>query len=58
MSINLGDNSKVKLRALCNSYCVRILFDQIRTIDKKRRKGKLGEVESSYWQGALLQMFV
>ena len=34
----------------------RILLDQIRTIDKQRLSGKLGEIELGVWQSVLLEM--
>ena len=34
----------------------RILLDQIRTIDKQRLAGKLGEIELSVWHPKLLEM--
>ena len=33
-----------------------ILLDQIRTIDKQRLSGKLGEIESGVWHSVLLEM--
>ena len=34
-----------------------ILLDQIRTIDKQRLAGKLGEIELKIWHPLLLEMF-
>ena len=34
----------------------RILLDQIRTIDKQRLAGKLGEIELKVWHSKLLEM--
>ncbi|HSH73920.1 MAG TPA: type II toxin-antitoxin system PemK/MazF family toxin [Methylophilaceae bacterium] len=34
----------------------RILLDQIRTIDKQRLSGKLGEIELETWHPVLLEM--
>ena len=34
----------------------RILLDQIRTIDKQRLSGKLGEIELEVWHSVLLEM--
>ena len=34
----------------------RILLDQIRTIDKQRLNGKLGEIELAVWHSVLLEM--
>ena len=34
----------------------RILLDQIRTIDKQRLSGKLGEIELNVWHSVLLEM--
>ncbi|MEZ0231538.1 MAG: type II toxin-antitoxin system PemK/MazF family toxin [Methylophilaceae bacterium] len=34
----------------------RILLDQIRTIDKQRLSGKLGEIELAVWHPVLLEM--
>ena len=34
----------------------RILLDQIRTIDKQRLSGKLGEIELGVWHSVLLEM--
>ena len=34
----------------------RILLDQIRTIDKQRLNGKLGEIELEVWHSVLLEM--
>ena len=34
----------------------RILLDQIRTIDKQRLSGKLGEIELQIWHPLLLEM--
>ena len=34
----------------------RILLDQIRTIDKQRLSGKLGEIELAVWHSVLLEM--
>ena len=34
----------------------RILLDQIRTIDKQRLSGKLGEIELDVWHTVLLEM--
>ena len=34
----------------------RILLDQIRTIDKQRLAGKLGEIELKAWHSKLLEM--
>ena len=34
----------------------RILLDQIRTIDKQRLSGKLGEIELGIWHSVLLEM--
>ena len=34
----------------------RILLDQIRTIDKQRLCGKLGEIELAVWHSVLLEM--
>lgn len=34
----------------------RILLDQIRTIDKQRLLGKMGEIDSSLWHPVLLEM--
>ncbi len=34
----------------------RILLDQIRTIDKQRLSGKLGEIELDVWHPVLLEM--
>ena len=34
----------------------RILLDQIRTIDKQRLAGKLGEIELKFWHPKLLEM--
>ncbi len=34
----------------------RILLDQIRTIDKQRLSGKLGEIEMDIWHSVLLEM--
>ena len=35
----------------------RILLDQIRTIDKQRLMGKLGEIELKVWHPIMLKMF-
>ncbi len=35
----------------------KILLDQIRTVDKKRFKGKLGNVPLKLWHDTLLEMF-
>jgi mRNA interferase MazF len=34
----------------------RILLDQIRSIDKRRLAGKMGEIEQSVWHPVLLEM--
>lgn len=34
----------------------RILLDQIRTVDKKRLKSKMGDVPLASWHGILMQM--
>ena len=34
----------------------RILLDQIRSVDKRRLMGKLGEIELSVWHPVLLEM--
>ena len=34
----------------------RILLDQIRTVDKQRLLGKMGEIEKSAWHSVLLEM--
>lgn len=34
----------------------RILLDQVRTVDKKRLKGKMGDIPRSVWHATLLQM--
>ena len=39
-----------------NGKPARILLDQIRTIDKQRLSGKLGEIELNVWHSVLLEM--
>jgi mRNA interferase MazF len=34
----------------------RILLDQIRSVDKRRLMGKMGEIELSVWHPVLLEM--
>ena len=34
----------------------RILLDQLRSVDKRRLDGKLGEIEVALWHSVLLQM--
>lgn len=34
----------------------RILLDQIRTVDKRRLKNKMGEIDLDLWHGTLIQM--
>ncbi|WP_127470197.1 type II toxin-antitoxin system PemK/MazF family toxin [Thiomicrorhabdus aquaedulcis] len=34
----------------------RILLDQVRTVDKKRLKNKMGEIPLSQWHDTLMQM--
>ena len=34
----------------------RILFDQIRSVDKRRLVGKMGEIELPVWHSVLLEM--
>lgn len=35
----------------------RILLDQIRSVDKRRLNGKMGEIELAAWHPVLLEMF-
>lgn len=35
----------------------RILLDQIRSIDKRRILGKMGEIDTAIWHSLLLEMF-
>ena len=35
----------------------RILLDQIRSVDKSRLLGKMGEIDESLWHSVLLEMF-
>ncbi len=39
-----------------NGKNTRILLDQLRTIDKQRLLGKMGEIEKSLWYSILLEM--
>ena len=41
---------------LFNGKIGRILLDQIRTVDKKRLKSKMGEIELDAWHDTLIQM--
>ena len=36
----------------------RILLDQIRSIDKKRLAGRMGEIDAELWHDVLMQMLV
>ncbi len=40
-----------------NGKRARILLDQIRSVDKRRLKGKMGEIPMDSWHETLLQMF-
>lgn len=40
-----------------NGKRARILLDQIRSVDKRRLKGKMGEISMDSWHETLLQMF-
>jgi mRNA interferase MazF len=39
-----------------NGKTTRILLDQIRTIDKTRLLGKMGEIDQTFWHSILLEM--
>lgn len=39
-----------------NGKSTRILLDQIRTIDKQRLLGKMGEIDKTLWHPVLLEM--
>lgn len=39
-----------------NGQKARILLDQIRTVDKERLAGKMGEIDLSLWHPLLLEM--
>jgi mRNA interferase MazF len=41
---------------ICNGKKGRILLDQIRTVDKKRLKNKMGEISLEDWHDTLIQM--
>lgn len=43
-------------RLMFDGKQARILLDQIRTIDKQRLAGKLGEIELKVWHPKLLEM--
>ncbi len=40
-----------------NGKMGRVLLDQIRTVDKKRLKRKMGKIELDVWHDILIQMF-
>jgi mRNA interferase MazF len=40
-----------------NGKMGRVLLDQIRTVDKKRLKSKMGKIELDVWHDILIQMF-
>ncbi len=40
-----------------NGKMGRVLLDQIRTVDKKRLKSKMGKIELDTWHDTLIQMF-
>jgi len=39
-----------------NGKPARVLLDQIRSVDKARLTGKLGEIDAALWHDTLLQM--
>lgn len=42
---------------LFNGKRARILLDQVRSADKKRLRGKMGEIPLERWHNTLMQMF-
>lgn len=48
----LGCRPEIKF----NGKMTRILLDQIRTIDKVRLLGKMGEIDQTLWHSVLLEM--
>lgn len=42
---------------LFNGKKARILLDQVRSVDKKRLRGKMGEIPLERWHNTLMQMF-
>lgn len=42
---------------LFNGKKARILLDQVRSADKKRLRGKMGEIPLERWHNTLMQMF-
>ena len=50
----LGCRPEVKFKG----KSARILLDQIRSIDKRRLTGKMGEIDMTVWHPVLLEMLV
>ncbi|MDX1351638.1 MAG: type II toxin-antitoxin system PemK/MazF family toxin [Thiomicrorhabdus sp.] len=51
-----GQSLGCRPEVVFNGKMGRILLDQIRTVDKKRLKSKMGEVELAFWHDTLIQM--
>jgi len=52
-----GQSLGCRPEVIFNGKMGRILLDQIRTVDKKRLKNKMGEIELDFWHDTLIQMF-
>lgn len=51
-----GQSLGCRPEVVFNGKMGRILLDQIRTVDKKRLKSKMGEIELDFWHDTLIQM--
>jgi len=52
-----GQSLGCRPEVVFNGKMGRILLDQIRAVDKKRLKSKMGEIELDFWHDTLTQMF-
>lgn len=52
-----GQSLGCRPEVVFNGKVGRILLDQIRTVDKKRLKSKMGEINLDFWHDTLIQMF-
>lgn len=52
-----GQSLGCRPEVILNGKMGRVLLDQIRTVDKKRLKSKMGEIELDTWHHTLIQMF-
>ncbi|WP_081696334.1 type II toxin-antitoxin system PemK/MazF family toxin [Thiomicrorhabdus sp. Kp2] len=51
-----GQSLGCRPEVIFNGKMARILLDQIRTVDKKRLKSKMGKIELDNWHDTLIQM--